>query len=91
MDTAHRERRPLWQRLILPVVGALMIIVSAFGLIVPIIPGVLLFAIGFPLLFCFHQTSEDWAIGIEHRWYAWLKRLFVRKTPTTRRGNSRSE
>ena len=81
----------MWQRLILPVVGALMIIVGAFGLIVPIIPGVLLFAIGFPLLFCFHQTSEDWAIGIEHQWYAWLKRLFVRKTPTTGPGNSRSE
>jgi uncharacterized membrane protein YbaN (DUF454 family) len=91
MDTANRERRPLWQRLILPVVGALMIIVSAFGLIVPIIPGVLLFAIGFPLLFCFHQTSEDWAIGIEHRWFGWLKRFFVRKTPTTRQGNSRGE
>ena len=67
MDTAYRERRPLWQRLILPVVGALMIVVAAFGLIVPIIPGILLFGIGFPLLFCFHQTSEDWAIGIEHR------------------------
>jgi uncharacterized membrane protein YbaN (DUF454 family) len=86
MDTDHRERRPLWQRLILPVVGALMIIVGMFGLIVPIIPGILLFGIGFPLLFCFHQTSEDWAIGIEHRWYARLKRLFVRKTPTTRQG-----
>jgi uncharacterized membrane protein YbaN (DUF454 family) len=91
MDTAHRERRPLWQRLILPVVGALMIVVGTFGLIVPIIPGVLLFAIGFPLLFCFHQTSEDWAIGIEHRWFAWLKRVFVRKTPNTRQHNSRGE
>jgi uncharacterized membrane protein YbaN (DUF454 family) len=91
MDTANRERRPLWQRLILPVVGALMIIVGALGLIVPIIPGILLFAIGFPLLFCFHQTSEDWAIGIEHRWYTRLKRLFVRKTPTTGPGNSRGE
>ena len=91
MGTAHRQRRPLWQRLILPVVGALMIVVGTFGLIVPIIPGILLFAIGFPLLFCFHQTSEDWAIGIEHRWYASLKRLFVRKKPTTRQGNSRGE
>ena len=91
MDTAHRERRPLWQRLILPVVGALMIIVGTFGLIVPIIPGILLFAIGFPLLFCFHQTSEDWAIGIEHRWYAWLKRFWVRKTPMVRQGKSRGE
>src|ERR1700693_3998172 len=81
MDTASGDRRPLWRRMTLPVLGAVMIIVGTFGLIVPIIPGILLFAIGFPLLFCFHQTSEDWAIGIEHRWYAWLKRLFVRKTP----------
>jgi flagellar biosynthesis protein FliR len=91
MDTANPERRPLWQRLILPVLGALMIIVGAFGLIAPIIPGILLFAIGFPLLFCFHQTSEDWAIGVMNRWYEWFKRLFVRKTPTTRQGNSRGE
>src|SRR5215471_142245 len=54
-----QERRPLWQRISLPVVGAGMIVFGAFGLVVPIIPGILLFAVGFPLLFCFQQTSED--------------------------------
>jgi flagellar biosynthesis protein FliR len=91
MNIANRERRPLWQRLSLPVVGALMIVLGAFGLIAPIIPGILLFAIGFPLLFCFHQTSEDWAIGVMNRWYEWFKRHFARKTPTAGQGNSRSE
>jgi uncharacterized membrane protein YbaN (DUF454 family) len=81
----------LWQRLTLPVLGATLIIVGAFGLIVPIIPGILLVALGFPLLFCFHQTSEDWAIGAVHRWYAWFKRLFLGKTLTTRGGKSRVE
>jgi uncharacterized membrane protein YbaN (DUF454 family) len=81
----------LWQRLSLPVLGAVMILISAFGLIIPIIPGILLFALGFPLLFCFHQASEEWAIGVEHRWYTWFRKLFVRKTPTTHQGKSRVE
>jgi uncharacterized membrane protein YbaN (DUF454 family) len=91
MNTANRERRPLWQRLSLPVLGAVMIIIGAFGLIIPIMPGILLFAFGFPLLFCFHQASEDWAIGVEHRWYGWFRQLFIRKAPTTRQDKSRVE
>jgi len=75
-----QERRPLWQRILLPVVGAVMILVGAFGLIIPVIPGILLFAIGFPLLFCFHQASEDWATGVVRNCYARLKRLWVPKT-----------
>jgi uncharacterized membrane protein YbaN (DUF454 family) len=90
-DTAKPERRPLWQRLTLPVLGAIMVGVGAFGLIVPIIPGILLIALGFPLLFCFHQSSEDWAIGVVHRWYACFSRLFVRKTPTIPEVKSRIE
>ena len=81
----------MWQRLSLPVLGAVMIVISAFGLIIPIIPGILLFALGFPLLFCFHQTSEDWAIGVEHRWYEWFRHFFVRKTLRTRQSKSQVE
>jgi len=88
---ADRERRPLWQRLSLPVLGAGMIIIGVFGLIIPVIPGILLFALGFPLLFCFHQASEDWAIGVERRWYAWLRQRFTRKTPTPHRNKPRGE
>ena len=81
--TANREhlpeRRPLWQRLSFPVLGAVMIATGALGLIVPIIPGIVLFALGFPLLFCFHQASEDWAIGVMHNWYVRLQRMFLRK------------
>ena len=93
LDPANREhppeRRPLWQRLSLPVLGAGMIIIGGFGLIVPIIPGILLFAIGFPLLFAFHESSEDWAIGVTQKCYAGLKRIFVRIAPKPRRRKSR--
>ena len=76
MNAIRRERRPLWQRLSLPVAGALMIIVGSFGLIVPIIPGILLLAVGFPLLFAFHESSEDWARNVIGRCWARVKRLF---------------
>jgi hypothetical protein len=68
-----------------------MIVIGAFGVIVPIIPGVLLFALGFPLLFAFHQASEDWAIEVIHGWYAALKRLVPWRTTTPDRGESRAE
>jgi hypothetical protein len=81
-----RERRPLWQRIALPVVGAGMILFGVFGLAVPIIPGILLFAAGFPLLFCFHQTSEEWATGVVRNCYGRLKRLSVRKARPSKQG-----
>jgi uncharacterized protein YqgC (DUF456 family) len=76
MHAIRRERRPLWQRLSLPVFGALMVIVGMFGLIVPIIPGILLLVVGFPMLFCFHETSENWARNVMHRCWVRMKRLF---------------
>ena len=88
MTANHRERRPLWQRLCLPVLGALLIVVGAFGLIVPIIPGLLLFVLGFPLLFCFHDTTEDWANGVVRRSCASCRRLFAWKRPKAGRGES---
>jgi hypothetical protein len=84
-----RERRPLWQRLSLPLLGAGMIIIGAFGLIVPIIPGILLFALGFPLLFAFHQASEDWAIGLIQKSCAGLRRIFIRTVPKLLQSKSR--
>ena len=72
----------MWQRLSLPVLGAAMIVTGGLGLIVPIIPGILLFALGFPLLFAFHQASEDWAIVVMHKCYAGLKRIVARAVPS---------
>jgi len=71
--------------------GAGMIVIGAFGLIIPVIPGILLFALGFPLLFAFHQASEDRAIEAIHGWYAALKRLVARRARTPDRGGSRAE
>jgi uncharacterized membrane protein YbaN (DUF454 family) len=89
MNTIRRERRPLWQRLLLPIVGALMIMVGAFGLFVPIIPGILLLVVGFPLLFCFHETSEDWARDVMQRCCVRITRFFMPKRSTSDRGASR--
>lgn len=76
----------MWQRLFLPVFGAGLIIVGGLGLIVPIIPGILLFTLGFPLLFAFHQASEDWAVGVLHKCYVRLKRIVARTVPRPRKG-----
>ena len=88
-DADHKlvqEWRPLWQRITLPVVGAVVILLGAFELVVPITPGVLLFAAGFPLLFCFHQASEEWATGVVRNCYGRLKRLSVRKARPSKQG-----
>jgi hypothetical protein len=60
-----------------------MVVLGAFGLIVPIIPGILLLVLGFRLLFCFHQSSEDWASGVVHRWYGSLNGLAKIWCPTS--------
>ncbi len=50
--------RPLWQRLVYPIVGLFLIALGLIGWIIPIIPGFPLIIIGFPLLFCFHPRIE---------------------------------
>lgn len=80
----------MWQRLSLPVLGAGMIIVGGVGVIVPIIPGIVLFALGFPLLFAFHQASEEWAVGVLHKCYARLKGIFARTVTKPWQGESRN-
>ena len=50
--------RPLWQRLIYPIVGIMFIILGIITWLIPIVPGFPLIIIGLPLLFCFHQPFE---------------------------------
>ena len=52
------QYRPLWQRLVYPIVGLFLIALGIIGWLVPIIPGFPLIIIGFPLLFCFHPRIE---------------------------------
>jgi uncharacterized membrane protein YbaN (DUF454 family) len=52
--------RPLWQRLLYPFLGAILIIVGIILWITPVVMGFPLIIIGVPLLFCFHPRLEHW-------------------------------
>jgi SAM-dependent methyltransferase len=52
--------RPLWQRLLYPFIGAILIILGIILWITPVVPGFPLIIIGVPLLFCFHSRLELW-------------------------------
>ena len=74
--------RPWWQRILLPIVGLVLMIVGIVGAIMPVIPGAPLIPLGFPLFCCFNRTAEDWARRhclrafhhcrfLWHRFHAW--------------------
>lgn len=69
-------RRSLWQRIMLPMVGLICILVGLLFLITPI-PLAILIVIGFPLLFCFHPRVERrarrWMGGRLERLRAWVR------------------
>ena len=52
------RHRPLWQRVIYPVLGLILVILGIIGWVVPIVMGFPLIIIGLPLLFCFHPRLE---------------------------------
>ena len=52
--------RPLWKRIIYPLVGMILIILGIIGWLVPIIPGVPLIIIGLPLFVCISPRLELW-------------------------------
>jgi len=52
------RHRPLWQRIIYPVLGLILVILGIAGWLIPIVPGVPLIIIGIPLFFCFHPRFE---------------------------------
>lgn len=60
MNAADRHvlPRPLWKRIIYPIVGAVLIILGIAGWLVPIVPGFPLIIVGLPLLFFFNQRFE---------------------------------
>ena len=67
--------RPLWQRLVYPIVGLILMAIGTIGWLVPIIPGFPLIIIGFPLLFCFHPRVELYVRSNMRRFgrYLWNK------------------
>jgi len=52
------RHRPLWQRIVYPVLGFILVILGIIGWVVPIVMGFPLIIIGIPLLFCFHPRLE---------------------------------
>jgi uncharacterized membrane protein YbaN (DUF454 family) len=61
-DTVAKKQRlrcrPLWQRVIYPAVGVVLVIFGIIFWLVPVVPGFPLIIIGLPLLFCFHPRVE---------------------------------
>jgi len=59
-DVAEQDirHRPLWQRIVYPVLGLILVILGIIGWVVPIVMGFPLIIIGIPLLFCFHPRLE---------------------------------
>jgi amino acid permease len=60
-ETEDREPlkyRPLWQRLVYPIVGFILIFLGVILWLLPIVPGFFLIIIGLPMLFCFHPRVE---------------------------------
>lgn len=53
--------RPLWQRVVLPVCGLLMVLVGTLLFLTPAVPGFWLVVVGVPFLFAFSRGSEAWA------------------------------
>lgn len=59
--------RPLWQRVIYPIIGGIFIIVGIILWIMPVIPGFPLIIIGIPFVACFHPRLELWVRRQMHR------------------------
>jgi Flp pilus assembly protein TadB len=69
-------RRPLWERIILPLVGLVLVVIGLVFLVTPI-PLAILMIVGFPLLFCFHPRVErrarHWMAQRLERLRTWVK------------------
>ena len=65
-------RRPWWQRILLPLVGLVAIVVGFVFLWIPLAPTSPFLVIGIPFLFCFHPRCENF---VRQRMAAGLDRL----------------
>ncbi len=58
-ELAERMKgRPLWQRIILPVVGTIFFIIGIIVWLIPVLPGFPFLIIGLPMIFCFNRRYE---------------------------------
>jgi len=106
MSLTHRIRhwlrrgapvRPLWQRIVYPLSGLVLVAVGMIGWLLPVIPGFPLVPLGIPLLFAFSQRWEDsskramrrcWLVcrrgwhAVRRRWRRRAARTTVPPAPT---------
>ncbi|MEO0652887.1 MAG: hypothetical protein AAFZ65_19590 [Planctomycetota bacterium] len=67
--------RPLWKRVVLPLVGALLVVAGLVLWLTPVLPGGFLTYLGIPLLFAASPQTE----ARVRRWMRWrVLRLAVR-------------
>ena len=74
------RHRTLWQRIIYPVLGLILVILGIIGWVVPIVMGFPLIIIGIPLLFCFHPRLECRMRGYLRRIGQFIMKHIRRKT-----------
>lgn len=79
------EARPLWQRITLPLVGLLCILLATIAGFLPFLPGWPLALIGAPLLAAFNPRWEAWIRHHRHRLARIVARWCRRRTHTARR------
>jgi uncharacterized membrane protein YbaN (DUF454 family) len=72
------QRRPLYQRLLLPVLGLVLIVLGVIGIILPLVPGLPAFMLGLIFCSCAHHPSEVW---MRAKTKAMKDRLFPPKNP----------
>jgi hypothetical protein len=54
------QRRPIYQRLLLPLLGLVLIAVGMIGVILPLVPGFPVVFLGLVFCSCAHQPAEVW-------------------------------
>lgn len=54
------QRRPFYQRLLLPVLGLVLIVLGIIGLLLPFVPGFPAFVLGLIFCSCIHHPAEVW-------------------------------
>jgi uncharacterized membrane protein YbaN (DUF454 family) len=60
LDGKIFKERPLWQRIVYPIIGSVLVIIGIVGTLLPILPGFVFIFLGIPLLFRFNYKWECW-------------------------------
>ncbi|MBA4388914.1 MAG: hypothetical protein C0404_13105 [Verrucomicrobia bacterium] len=66
------KRRPLYQRILLPIAGILLIITGIIGMLLPLMPQWPFIILGIPLALSFHHKTEAWGRKHTNRVVDWF-------------------